>query len=63
MGNDDKVTIKDLARMVQRGFEGVDNKFAKVDEKFAKVDERFDGLEKRFDRIEYLLESDYKRRI
>jgi archaellum component FlaC len=45
----ERVTIEDLAGMVQRGFDG--------------VDKRFDVIEHRLDRIEKLMLVDHKRRI
>jgi len=47
-----KITIEDLAAMVQRGFNDVISQMAKKKE----VDERFD-------RIEKLILADHKRRI
>ena len=43
------VTIDDLAVMVQKGFDGVDEKFERVDKRFEQVDKRFDGIDKRLD--------------
>lgn len=51
-----KVTIEDLAGMVQRGFSG-------VDKRFDLVDKRFDMVDKRFDKIEKLILADHKKRI
>jgi len=42
-------TNNDLARMIAKGFEG--------------VDQRFDGMDKRLDRIEKFLLEDHRRRI
>lgn len=50
-----KVTIDDLAAMVQRGF--------KETAKQAEVDKRFDVVEERLDKIEKLILADHKRRI
>lgn len=44
-----KVTIEDLAVMVKKGFDH--------------VDQRFDEVDERFDRIEKLILEDHKRRI
>lgn len=62
-----RVTIEDLARITQKGFEGVDKKFEGVDKKFEEINERFDTLEyemnKRFDQLEKIIFSEYKNRI
>ena len=39
-----KITINDLANMVKKGFDGVDEKFEKIDEKFEKIDEKFEQV-------------------
>lgn len=49
------VTIEDLARMVQKGFQET----AKRDE----VNHRFDIIEDRLEKIEKLILADHKRRI
>ena len=61
-----KITIEDLARMVQKGFNGVEDKMAKkvdVDRQFQEVNERFNRVDERFDKIEKLILADHKRRI
>ena len=58
-----KVTIEDLAVMVNCGFNGVDKRFDGVDKRFNIVDKRFDKVEDRLDRIEKLLITDHRRRI
>lgn len=50
-----EVTIEDLARMVQKGFEDTAKK---ID-----MDARFDVVEKRLDRIEKFLLEEHRRRI
>ncbi len=57
------VTIDTLARMIQKGFVGVDEKFEAVDKRFDAVDKRFDEMDKRFDKIEYILITDHQKRI
>ncbi|MFA4890661.1 MAG: hypothetical protein WC587_03500 [Candidatus Paceibacterota bacterium] len=53
-----KITIEDLALMVQRGFDETAKKFdetakkAGVDKSFDDVNKRFDGVDKRFDNID-----------
>ena len=69
-----KMTIEDLAGMVQRGFDGVDKKFEGVHERFNEVENkiealrleienRLDSLEKRFQKIEYEALDDFRQRI
>ncbi len=43
-----KITIDDLARMVQKGFKDVDAQFEKVDTQFEKVDARFESVDAQF---------------
>ena len=50
-----EVTIEDLARMVQKGFEDTAKKI--------EVNARFDTIEKRLDRIEKFLLEEHRRRI
>ena len=57
MENKNDITIGDLARMVQKGFNGVDLRFDKVDQRFDKVDQRFDRIDQRFDKVEDRLET------
>ena len=49
------ITIDDLARMVNKGFEGT--------AKSKEVNVRFDKIDNRLDRIEKLILADHKRRI
>lgn len=46
-----KITIDDLARMIQRGFEETAKK-ADVDKRFEQIDKRFEQVDKRFDNLE-----------
>jgi len=50
-----KITIEDLARMVQKGFDET--------AKRKEVNTRFDIIEDRLERIEKLILADHKRRI
>ncbi len=50
-----KITIDDLAIMVQKGFEETAKK--------ADIDKRFDEVDKRFDRIENILLKQHSDRI
>ena len=51
-----EITIEDLARMVEKGFNGVDLRFDKIDLKFDKIEDRLE-------RIEKLLIAEHQRRI
>lgn len=57
-----EVTIEDLARMVQEGFEDTAKKID-MDARFDAVDERFNVMETRLDRIEKFLLAEHQRRI
>jgi len=52
-----KVTLNDLAGMVQRGFLANEKRFDKIDEQFNEIDERFDGVDGRFDGIDKRLDK------
>ena len=54
--NQNNITTGDLARMVQKGFNG-------VDQRFDKVDIRFDKIEDRLETIEKLLIANHRERI
>ena len=54
--NFNNTTNDDLARMIAKGFEG-------VDQQFSRVDRYFDKVESRLDKIEALLVGNYKKRI
>lgn len=57
-----EITIEDLARMIQKGFEGT-AKRDEVSARFDKADARFDKVEDRLERIEKLLIADHRKRI
>jgi DNA anti-recombination protein RmuC len=63
MAKEKAVTTNELARMVQRGFEAVDERFDGVDRRFEAVDKRFDKVEARLDRIENILLRGYDNRL
>ena len=63
MEEKNNITTEDLARMIGKGFNGVDKRFDVVDEKFDLVDKRFDRIEDRLESIEKLILADHKRRI
>jgi len=50
--NTKNITTNHLARMIKRGFDGVDKDFNKVDKRFNGVNKRFDGVDKRLDNLE-----------
>lgn len=52
-----KTTTDDLAIMVQKGFEGVDNRFDKVDRRLDKVEGQLDKVEGRLMKIEIRIDS------
>jgi len=56
-----QITIEDLAKMVQKGFDGVDKKFEGVDKKFDGVDKKFEAIDKRFDRVEKEMKDGFKK--
>jgi len=47
-----KISIDDLAVMINRGFEAVDKRFDELDERFKAVDSRLDAVEKRLGLVE-----------
>jgi archaellum component FlaC len=53
------ITIDDLARMTQKGFNSIESQMARREE----VNARFDEVDKRLDKIEKLILADYRRRI
>jgi glutamyl-tRNA reductase len=55
-----KVTIDDLAGMVQNGFSELKGE---MNEKFALVDKRFDEIDTRLDRIENIVIARHDREI
>lgn len=56
------ITIEDLARMVNKGFDKTAKK-DDIDGQFKLVDKRFDKIENRLEKIEKLILADHKRRI
>ncbi|MBI2041555.1 MAG: hypothetical protein HYT20_00865 [Candidatus Nealsonbacteria bacterium] len=57
------ITIDDLARMVQKGFDGTDLRFDKVNLRFDKVDGRLNKIDDRLETIEKLFIADHRQRI
>ena len=57
-----EITIEDLARMVQKGFDETAKKID-MDARFDGVQERFNAVEMRLDRIEKFLLEEHRRRI
>ena len=60
-----KITIKGLAMMVQKGFNGVDEKFDKVatKEQLIATKEQLSRVEKDVKEIKFLVTDDHRRRI
>jgi len=48
--------IEGIARIVAKGFLGVNKQFELVDKRFKEIDKRFEEIDKRFDIIEMRLE-------
>jgi len=67
MKKDKKITIEDLARMVQKGFSETGGEINGVKEDVAEVKNEmrrsFKAVDERFDKIEKLILADHKRRI
>ena len=45
-------TLDDLARMVGRGFVGVDKRFDQMDKRFSGIEKRLDEIDKRLGQVE-----------
>ena len=56
------ITIGDLARMVQKGFNETAKK-KEVNRHFSEIDRRFDGVDKHLEKIEKLLIVNHRERI
>lgn len=52
MDKQTKKEFESLARMVKKGFDGVDRRFKNVDSRFDNVDSRFDNIESRLSSVE-----------
>ncbi|MEK6884821.1 MAG: hypothetical protein AABY22_34635 [Nanoarchaeota archaeon] len=55
-----QTTNNGLARMISRGFAGVDKRFEEMEKRF---DKRFNEMDARFDKIEKIVLVDYKHRL
>ena len=55
-----KITLEDLARMVQEGFAHLEAKF---EVRFKAIEARLDSIETRLDRIEHIILVDHRDRI
>lgn len=53
--------VENLARIVARGFEGVEKRFERVDKGFEQVDKRFEQVDKRFEQVDKRFEQVDKR--
>ncbi len=49
--------VENLARIVARGFEGVDRRFELVDKRFEQMDKRFEQIDKRFELVDKRFEQ------
>lgn len=62
-----KITLDDLAAMVQRGFRETDTKIVELrndmNDGFDRIDARFDHLESKFDAVEKKVFKDHEPRI
>ena len=62
-----KITLEDLARMVQEGFVHIEAKFEKrfvaIETRLDRIEERLDNIETRLNRIEYSILTSYRDRI
>ena len=65
-----EITLDDLALMIGKGFNKIDERFEKMDEKmnngFVAINERFEKVDERFDRIEAKLgniEAEVNKRV
>ena len=55
--NNKEITIDDLAGMMKRGFDHIDERFDQVDKRFEQVDKRFDNIENKVNQIDKRLFS------
>jgi septal ring factor EnvC (AmiA/AmiB activator) len=51
------VSTNELARLIKKGFDGVDERFNAVDQRFDSVDTRLKAMDKRFDGIDTQLKT------
>ncbi|MBX4210573.1 hypothetical protein KW783_01225 [Candidatus Parcubacteria bacterium] len=64
-----KVTIDDLAVMVQKGFQEIRSEMAtkadilNLEKRFDNLEERLEKVEERLDRIENIILTDYRNRL
>ncbi len=61
--NNSEITLEDLGRMVQAGFEQVDNHLTELGKRFDAIERRLDRIEERLDRIEKVLLERHEERI
>lgn len=55
----EEITTNDLAVMIKKGFDHVDERFEKIDERFGKIDGRFEEMEEKIDNLEATLLNQY----
>jgi len=51
----EQVTTNDLAGIIKRSFDGVDQKFDKINERFDGIDERFNGVDEKLEGVDQIL--------
>ncbi|TSC91853.1 MAG: hypothetical protein CEN91_591 [Candidatus Berkelbacteria bacterium Licking1014_85] len=52
MKQNDEITIGELAKIIAKSFESVEQRYGDVDRKFDKIDARFDKIDERFEKID-----------
>ena len=55
MPNNDEtpnITLDDLALMMKKGFDNIDEKFSNIDDKFSNIDDRFSSIDNKFSNID-----------
>lgn len=58
MDKETKKEFENLAQIVKKGFDDVDQRFEQVDQRFEQVDQRFEQVDQRFDKIEDKIDND-----
>ena len=57
MDKETKKEFNNLAKIIKKGFDEVDQRFEKVDQRFEGVERRFEGVDQRFERIDQRFEG------
>lgn len=53
----ENTTIDDLAVMIKKSFDHVEERFSQVDKRFSQVDKRFDHIDKHFEQFDKRLNA------